>query len=162
MKARHVGIVVLILIVVAAVAGFARRGQARQNPPGTYPLAVSFDPTGLDPSTVQVYQNIQNVLTGFTGYPDNRAAFFAGYTPANDFNLTGWLAQITAAQQNGAGYLATVSVMPYMTDLGSDAVITDLAYSEQYQVNNDGTFSYVGSLDPNGQAGLVSSVIDLY
>jgi hypothetical protein len=160
MKASIIGSVVLILIVVGGV-GLGGRGHAMQCPPGTFPLAVDFDPANLDPATVQAFQAIANTLNGYTGYQNDRSTFFGGHTPDGGYNLTGWQALITSAQPNANGHLATLLVIPDLTSNGSDAIIRDLAYFEQYQVNADGTFAYVGSLDPNGQAGGVSTAIDL-
>jgi hypothetical protein len=148
-----------IVFFVAMVAVALKAGSAFQGPPTTFPLSVTFA-DGLDPQTAALYQNIANTLNGFTGYPVNRANFFAGYVNAG-YTIYGWNAVIFAAQQNGNGYLVTLGVAPGMSPSnGRDIIINDLAYSEQYQVNNDGTFAYVGSLDPNNQAGMVSTSLD--
>jgi hypothetical protein len=152
---------VAFVVVAATIALVApSTGHARQCPATTFPLLVNFDPTGLDDATVRVYQN---VLNGFTGLPAGRAAFFSGYSADNGFLIGGWSSLIASVQQNCNGYLVTLNVAPGMSsNSGTDCVINDLIYSEIYQVNNDGTFNYVSSLDPNNQSGLVSNSIDGY
>ncbi len=145
-----------ILMAVVAVGVIARPGQARPSVQvATFPLMVDFDPTNLDPATTILYQGFQATLNGFAGLPDARSAFFAAYNPNNGFEIGGWYAMIVASQPNGNGYLVTLSISPSMMVSGSaDSLIFDLVYQEQYQVNNDGTFAYVTSFDPNGQTGL--------
>jgi hypothetical protein len=157
----------LLLMASATAVVFLKTSQAMPNVPvmqsNTFPMSVRFEPTNLDAGTVQLYQNIANVLNGYNVLPDNRANFFSAYNADNGFSIFLWNASIVAAQQNCNGYLVTLRVWPGMSStFGTDCIINDLSYSEQYQVNNDSTVVYIGSLDPNGQAGLLSSSIDAY
>ena len=159
-----------LAVTILTAASLATLGLAWPKAPAlaaalvnqTFPLYVSYDPTGLDPATDQLYQNIENTLQGDSGYPNNRATFFSGYNADNGFTMRGWGAYITAVEPNGNGYLVTLSITPGLssTTIGTICLIADLNYSEQYQVNNDGTFQYVASFDSNNAAGLVSTLID--
>ena len=167
---NRVGLSLTASVLVAVMLSFLNSAPSQTRTPvplaseQTFPLGVDYDSTNLDDATNQIYLNVQNTLTGFTGYPNDRATFFAGYNDSNGFSLSGWGAWIHAVQANGNGFLVTVSVSPGLSSskIGADCQIDDLAYTEQYQINNDGTFQYIASFDPNNQAGQVSALIDGY
>ena len=158
-----------LAVTILTAASLATPGLARPKAPAlaaalldqTTPLEVDYDPTGLDPATDQLYQNIENTLQGDSGYPNNRATFFSGYNANNGFTMRGWGAYITAVEPNGNSYLVTLRICPglYSPNIGACCIILDLAYTEQYQVNAGGTYQYINSFDPMNAAGLVSSQI---
>jgi len=150
-----------IVVVLGLIVGSAWCVRAQQVAT-TYPLSVSVVP---DDPNAATYRSLAQAFNGFTGLPNSRTAFFAGYSAANGWSIDGWTSFIAAAQPNAGGALVTLAVQPVLTGLNlgvGDYVIGDLTYFETYQVNNDSTFIYVQSFDPNNQAGQVSQNIDIY
>lgn len=125
------------------------------------PLSVMFDPTNLDQNTQQLYQSMQDSLNGSTFVPNDRTNYYSQVNNVNGFTLNGWQGIITNVQPNPNGNLVTVDVLPGLSsdDVGACAIICDSDYSEQYQVFGDGTFQYIGFLDPQGLGGLMPQTI---
>ncbi len=159
MKAPRI-ILTSLLVLGSVSLWYIQRAYSRQAPPATFPMSVGYDSASPN---AQTYQGLANVLGGYTGLPAGRATFFSGYTEARGFFIVGWSSHITDAQPNANGYLTTLMVHALIhSSVGADLVVADCAYYEQYQVNNGGSFYFVASFDPNGQAGLVSQNIDVY
>jgi hypothetical protein len=64
-------------------------------------------------------------------------------------------------QANCNGHLVTVQVIPSLSSdvYGPAACAVTFDYSEQYQVNNDGTFQYLGSVFTQALAGQMPYLI---
>jgi hypothetical protein len=122
---------------------------------------VTYDmEANLGDCVAQTYQNMANILNGYADVPADRTNYYSAVDNANDCEITGWQAIISNVQPNCNGYLVTLSIIPTLASntFGQSAVIMDSDYSEQYQVNNDGSFTYEGFLDPNGLAGEMPSI----
>jgi hypothetical protein len=119
------------------------------------PLRVSFNPDNLDANTQQLYQSMSDALDGFADVPNDRSNYYSAVNNVNGFVVLGWGGCITNVQPNGNGNLVTIAVTPPLAadGVGALALIIDSEYAEQYQVFADGTFQYVGFLDPLGFAG---------
>jgi hypothetical protein len=124
------------------------------------PLGVCFSPLNLDQATQQLYQNMVNILNGYTGVPNDRLNYYSAIVNADGYSVGVWTGGISSVQPNCNGYLVTVLVTPAFSspDYGPVGVPVDSDYSEQYQVFNDNTFQYVGSLDPQGLAGQMPAI----
>jgi hypothetical protein len=127
-------------------------------------LLVTYDEeTVVDPNLRQLHQNMANTLNRFAGVPDARRNYYSAVDNANDCVISGWRGIISDVQPNGHGNLVTLDVNPTLISgtYGASPVIFNSDYQEQYQVNNDGTFQYVGSLDPQGLAGQLPAIAGL-
>jgi len=128
------------------------------------PLGVMFDSTNMDPNTQQLYQNMQDSLNGSTFVPNARTNYFSAVYNVNGFEVSSWQSIITNVQPNADGsHLVTIDVLPCMSSdtVGACSIILDSDYSEQYQVFGDGSFQYVGFLDPQGLAGQMPLIVGL-
>ncbi len=124
------------------------------------PLSVMFDSSNLDQTTRQLYQAMQDALDGYAVTIDARTAYYSAVDNVNGYTVNGWQGIITDVEQNANGYLVSIDVVPGLSaDWTACAVIVDSDYSEQYQVNNDGSVVYVGSLDPKGLAGQMPTMM---
>jgi len=139
-----------------------RTAKASLQQPGL-PLSVMFDASNLDANTQQLYQSMQNSIDGFAITPADRASYYSAVNNVNGYTVNSWQGIITNVQQNANGYLVSVDVLPGLSeDNGSACAITaNSDYSEQFQVFADGTFQYVGSLDPQGLAGQMPVIVGL-
>jgi hypothetical protein len=79
----------------------------------------------------------------------------------NSCTITGWTGVITGIQPNCNGYLVSVLVTPALSSdvYGASTIVVASDYTEQYQVNNDGSFQYLNSLDPQGLAGQLPDLV---
>ena len=147
-----------IATLLCLIAGSTCYVQAQQGVT-TFPLVVSFDPANPNAAT---YSSVAMALNGFNGLPTSRRTFWSDYTAANGYPIWGWTGFITSAQPNGNGFLVTLNVQAAIGADGGAYMIMDSPYLETYQVNNDGSFGYIQSFDPNGMAGQVSHNINVY
>lgn len=130
---------------------------------GPFPLIVTYDKeTVIDPNDQQIYQDIADTLHGFANVPA-RLNHYSAVNNANDCVIEGWSGLIRNVQPNANDYLVKLDVCPTLTSgtYGPTPVILNGDYSEEYQVNNDGTFQYLGSLDPQGLAGTLPAIAGL-
>lgn len=126
------------------------------------PLTVMFDPTNLDANAQQLYQAMQNAISGYAITPPDRTTYFSAVNDDNGYTVNGWRGIITNVQPNANGNLVSVDVLPDLScDGAACAVIVDSDYFEQYQVFPDGTFQYVESFDPQGLAGQMPTMVGL-
>ena len=159
MKISHVTLGILLMVGSIATWQMTQARLMSQNQT-TFPMTVVVADTAAP--DVASCQDAANTLNGYTGLPNDRATFFSGYSQANGFNITGWTAGITNLSRLDAGTLATLKVDALFGGTGGDLLIGHCSYAEQYLIRWDGTFSYIGSFDPDGQAGQVSPAIDFY
>jgi hypothetical protein len=153
----------LSLITVAGVIGVlsvvgARMQQGGQNPPPADPqpaFSVGFNDQAVPMDQIQLYQNIATTLSGFNQVPNDRLTYYSAVNNNNNCTIVGWGGFITGIQPNCNGYLVSVLVTPSLSSpvYGGAAIVIGADYTEQYQVNNDGSFQYLNSLDPQGLAG---------
>lgn len=125
---------------------------------------VAYDASvGLDPATDQTYQKLVGVLNGYATVPATRTVYYSAINNANDCTITGWQAIITNVTPNCNGYAVTLSIIPTLASntFGQSALIVDSNYSEGYQVNNNGSFTFLGAQDPYNQAGQMPSIATL-
>lgn len=164
------GLIRSIALAALAIAGLyaivhpstlRRAAAAHLQQPGL-PLTVMFDPTDLDANTQQLYQTMQDSISGYAVTPNVRTAYYTTVNNANGYVVNDWCGLITNVQPNANGYLVSVDVVPSLSgNTVACGVIVDSDYSEQYQVFADGTFQYVGSLDPQGTSGQMFTIIGL-
>lgn len=180
MRGKLGRIAVVAIVVIGGTACFWRLALARVGqqpsrygpqigqefipPDGPTAFLVSINGTAnLDPNTKQLHQSMATALNGYAVVPNNRLTYWSAVNNANAFVVMGWQGMITDVQANGNGNLVTVMVSPSLASdtYGQACVILNSDYSEQYQVNNDGTFVYVGSFDPQGLAGQLPGIASL-
>lgn len=163
MKVRHG------LIGIAAVLGVAClftvvRGQVPPPDDDPGPFLVSYNERIItDPDARLIAQNLANTLNGYNVIPNDRLAYYAAVNNNNGCEISAWQGSITDFQANANGYLVTMSVLPTLSseEYGPATLVLNSDYTEQFQVNNDGTFAYAGSFDPQGLAGLMPSLAGL-
>ena len=159
-------ILALLVLAAALLTTWHMRpatGQGSQQPVYDGPAAflVSYDTqTNLDPNTAQLYQTLASVLNGSLRVPNDRLNYYSAVNSQNDCQILGWEGIVTGVAPNANGYLVTLDVHPYLGSVtdGASAFVVSGDYSEQYQVNNDGSFQYTGFLDPQGLAGQLPAI----
>ena len=158
-----------VIVATLAIAGLctmiytqsSRRAAASYSQQPGLPLVVTFNPTNRDANTQQLYQTMQNLINGFAMTPADRMTYYSAMNNVNGYVIDSWCGFITNVQQNANGYLVSIDVLPEISGAAACAIVTGVDYSEQYQVFADGSFQYVGSLDPQGLAGQMPGVIGL-
>ncbi len=132
--------------------------------PNDAALSVLVDPQlQLDPQTTQLYQQMATTLNGSTGVPAARLAYYAAVNNQGTYSITGWGANVESVVADGnGGYNVTLSVTPGILDSGYtlNSIVSDANYMETYNVVN-GTYTYIGSADPAGQAGQLPFIVQL-
>jgi hypothetical protein len=120
-------------------------------------LVVHVDPNlNLDQNTLALYEQMAADFDGSTIVPNAQTTYYSAFMNNQDYPLNGWQGIVENVQSNNGGYLVTLQVVP-MLDTGS-AIEND--YTEQYQVNNDGTYQYIQSFDPQNLAGQSTPLYD--
>ncbi len=156
MTIKLVSLAVAVVLSIGCLWGIVHArtpwSQVAGNPVSFF---VGFDADVVPADQQPLYQNMANVLNGFTEVHDARSNFYSAVINNNGFVVNRWSGVIESVEPNANGNLVTLLVS---AGLSSDATgpatfMAPTGYLEQYQVNNDGTFQYVQSLDPKGLAG---------
>lgn len=102
-------------------------------------------------------------INGNAFIPNARLNHYSAVNNANGCVITTWQGIISNVQPNGNGNLVTLAYVPLLDSgtYGQCCFIVDSDYTEQYQVNNDGSFQYTGSFDPEGRAGQMPEIATL-
>lgn len=124
-------------------------------------FCVDFDADIVLAAQQSLYRQIVNTLIGFTDVPKDQLTYFSAVNNSNNCVILFWLGIITNVQANCNGYFVTVQVIPSLTSTvyGAAAFAMTTDYSEHYQVNNDGTFQYQGSVYTQALAGQMPNII---
>ncbi|MGC8643881.1 MAG: hypothetical protein ACP5XB_28805 [Isosphaeraceae bacterium] len=130
--------------VAAQPAGAMLLAAAQQDQPVWAVNVLSG--LNLNQQDEQLYQNMANVLTGVSTIPGPRVAFWSAVAPS----INGWVGSVSDVVPDGlGGNLVTVLVGPTL----NTGVTPILDYAEQWDVDANGTPTFVQSLDPEGQSG---------
>lgn len=113
----------------------------------------------LNESDQALYDQVAATLTGVSDIPNDRTNYYSAVNNTPGYTINGWTGLVNSVTPDGnGGYNVTVSVDPKLsttqfglyTDMESD-------YSEQYSINANNNVTYLGFLDPQGLAGLLTS-----
>jgi len=124
--------------------------QTAPTPPTPWVTVISG--LTLDANTRTLYQQMANLVSGFTAVPNDRVNYYSAVI--ND--IANWTGSLTSVQSTAqGGYVVTVLVVGEVAEDklygSSGCLITD--YSEIHNLDANNNVTYAGFTDPDGLAG---------